>query len=425
MIYKSTRNEKNNVSLSTAILEGLAKDGGLFVPEYLPKIDISKINPDGEFYKLAYEVIRPFADGDIIEDELLDVCKSAFDFPIELSFLYSNDKAILELYHGPTSAFKDFGARFLASIMSAILSHKHEHKTILVATSGDTGSAVGSAFHNKKNIDVIILYPKGLVSSIQQAQLTSFDNNVKTMEVNGTFDDCQKMVKDAFVDRALDSKYNFSSANSINIARLLAQMTYYFYASIKFYNKSGKKPIIIVPTGNAGNVCAALWAKSCGAPIHSLFLSCNSNHSISDYIRTGKFSPHPTIVTLANAMDIGAPSNMERLMALYPSFYEFRSNINAESVDDDKIKSTIKDYYARYNKFICPHTACAVYSDKTHFDGLPTIVVSTADAAKFANIYEDLLGTVPPMNDNLKKMINHKQNYKNIDKGYKNIFREG
>ena len=359
MRFVSTRNDKKELTFSEAIMKGLADDGGLYVPVALPKIDIAKLDydPDSDSYsKLAARLIKPFAEGDVLENDIAGICERAFDFPIKLTYDPKNDKhAMLELFWGPTFAFKDFGARFLAESMGTILRGRGERKLILVATSGDTGSAVGSAFLGKKSIDVKILFPKGMVSQRQKAQLCAFSGNVSTYQVEGTFDDCQRMVKEAFMDSELNSKYDFSSANSINIARLIPQMTYYFYASLKFLKDRGRKPVIIVPTGNAGNVTAAYYALLMGAPIKRLFLAFNSNHSITDYLRTGEYKGHKTIKTLANAMDVGNPSNMERLMSLFPKFEDFKANVDALCVSDDEIRQTISDYYKACGSFIC-HT---------------------------------------------------------------------
>ncbi|HAL18711.1 MAG TPA: threonine synthase, partial [Spirochaetaceae bacterium] len=304
-----------------------------------------------------------------------------------------------------------------------ILRGRGERKLILVATSGDTGSAVGSAFLGKKSIDVKILFPKGMVSQRQKAQLCAFSGNVSTYQVEGTFDDCQRMVKEAFMDSELNSKYDFSSANSINIARLIPQMTYYFYASLKFLKDRGRKPVIIVPTGNAGNVTAAYYALLMGAPIKRLFLACNSNHSITDYLRTGEYKGHKTIKTLANAMDVGNPSNMERLMSLFPKFEDFKANVDALCVSDDEIRQTISDYYKACGSFICPHTACSVYAlNKRFSDSDDVVAVSTASPVKFSDVIRDVLGVAPPEDERFMKIISGKQQFTEIKADYHQLF---
>ncbi len=427
MKFISTRGNKKELAFSEAIMKGLADDGGLYVPVSLPKIDISRLDydPDRDPYsKLACQLIAPFAEGDILEKDLKGICERAFDFPIRLAYDEKNDRhAILELFWGPTFAFKDFGARFLAESMESILQNRGERKLILVATSGDTGSAVGSAFLGKKSIDVKILFPKGMVSQRQKAQLCAFSGNVNTYQVEGTFDDCQRMVKEAFMDAELNGRYDFSSANSINIARLIPQMTYYFYASLKFHKDRKRKPVIIVPTGNAGNVTAAYYAMLMGAPIEKLFLACNSNHSIVDYLNTGEYKGHKTIKTLANAMDVGNPSNMERLMFMFPSIEEFRRNVDAMCVSDDEIRSAIKSYYDAHSAFICPHTACSVYAMEKRFsDDDDVIAVSTASPVKFSDVIQDILGMAPPEDERFVRIISGKQQFTEIKADYHQLF---
>ena len=427
MKFVSTRNDKKELTFSEAIMKGLADDGGLYVPVALPKIDIATLDydPDSDPYsKLAAQLIKPFAEGDVIEKDIAEICERAFDFPIKLAYDAKNDRhALLELFWGPTFAFKDFGARFLAESMETILRGRGERKLILVATSGDTGSAVGSAFLGKKSVDVKILFPKGMVSQRQRAQLCAFSGNVNTYQVEGTFDDCQRMVKEAFMDSQLNSKYNFSSANSINIARLIPQMTYYFYASLKFLKDRGRKPVIIVPTGNAGNVTAAYYAFLMGAPIKRLFLACNSNHSITDYLRTGEYKGHKTIKTLANAMDVGNPSNMERLMSLFPKFEDFKANVDALCVSDDEIRQTISAYYKACGSFICPHTACSVYAMNKRFsDDDDVVAVSTASPVKFSDVIQDVLGIAPPEDERFVKIISGKQQFTEIKADYHQLF---
>ena len=350
MKFYSTRDKKHekSYSFSQCLLSSLTGDGGLFVPESIPKLDIKSLIQHGkliDYPNLAYNVLLPYLKEDMEEKTLLQICRDAFNFPIELKE-YSSipSTAFLRLFLGPTMAFKDFGARFLAFSMQSILKKTGEKKTILVATSGDTGSAVASAFEGRENISVKILFPKGMVSRRQRAQLCSFGDNIQAYEVSGTFDDCQKMVKDAFSDEKLSKEYHLTSANSINIGRLLPQIVYYFYASLEYYLRHKKEPLLIVPTGNAGNVQACFYAKAMGAPIRRIFLALNANHSIVDYLNTGKFEGHKTIATLANAMDVGKPSNMERLMDMFRDFKIFKENVFVKSVDDEQIGDAIKSF---------------------------------------------------------------------------------
>lgn len=425
----STR-KKDKCSLSDAILKGLALDGGLFVGESFPFInDFEELlkgkNTDDYssclYKELAYKTLSPFFKGDEIEDSLLHIIDEAFNFPCPL--VSSIDKkAYLELYKGPTAAFKDFGARFLAYSMEAILKKRGKNLTILVATSGDTGSAVASAFYKRDGIKVKILFPKGGVSERQKKLLTVWGENIESYEVDGTFDDCQKMVKDAFQNEELTKKYALTSANSINIGRLLPQMTYYVYSSLVYKSRFKKEPIIIIPTGNVGNATACFYAKKIGAPIKRIVFAENANRPLVDYFKSGVYTPRPSIKTYANAMDVGAPSNMERLLNLYPDFATFSKETEAYSVVDDEILKTIKSTYEEENRIICPHTATAKKVYDEHYKGENAIIVSTADPAKFENVIKKAIGLTPSLPESLTLLLSKEEKYKNISKNYMELF---
>ncbi len=417
--YVSTRSKDGVVfSASEAILKGLAPDGGLFVPRALPGIDKDYTVEKG-LGRAMYLAIKPFFEGDELENELEDICRDAFSFP--LPFHTSKDKYLyMELIYGPTSAFKDFGARFLACTMERLLRKRGEKKTILVATSGDTGGAVASAFFGRENLSVKVLFPKGRVADRQRAQLTSWGGNVEAYEVRGSFDDCQRMVKEAFMDAAISS--SLSSSNSINIGRLLPQMAYYAYASTLFFEMYGVKPTFIVPSGNVGNVTGAYWAMEMGYPIEKIVLACNANRTIPDYLESGEYKPRESVKTLANAMDVGAPSNMERLFDLYPTFSLFSSKVSAYSVSDDEIRRTIKEVYDDEGYIICPHTACGERVRRDHLSTCPSIVVETAHPAKFNTIVEPLLGITIPIPSSLYALMQKEENAKEIGTDYKELF---
>ncbi len=417
--YVSTRNKTGEaVSASEAILKGLAPDGGLFVPTELPSVSPDFTLTKGLSYAM-YEAVRPFFEGDELEGDLLDICRDAFSFP--LPFHESKDKYLyMELIYGPTSAFKDFGARFLACCMERLLVKRGERKTILVATSGDTGGAVAAAFYGRKNLSAKVLFPKGRVAERQRAQLTTWGGNIESYEVDGNFDDCQKMVKDAFMDPEYSP--SLSSSNSINIGRLLPQMAYYAYASTLFVEKFGVKPLFIVPSGNVGNVTGAYWAKEIGYPIERIVLACNANRTIPDYLESGEYRPRDSVRTLANAMDVGAPSNMERLFDLYPAFSLFRKNVTAYSVSDDEIRATIREVYDEEGYIICPHTACGERVRRDHFGDSASIVVSTAHPAKFETIVEPLLGVTVPIPKNLYEITRKESRAKSIGCDYHSLF---
>ena len=418
MYYYSTRDKERAVKLSAsqAILKGLAADGGLFVPSVLPALS-DKVSLSLSYADFAAEVLKPFFEGDELYDELGDICRGAFSFPVVLNEL--KDVSVLELFHGPTSAFKDFGARFLAFSMEKLLVRKGEKLCILVATSGDTGGAVASAFHKRQNLSVKVLFPKGRVAERQRRQLTCWDDNISSFEVRGSFDDCQRMVKSAFVDPSLSG---LSSANSINLGRLLPQMVYYVYASMLYKERTGKEPVIIIPSGNVGNCTGAYWAKAIGAPIKRIVLAVNANTTIPEYLESGEYKPRDSVRTLANAMDVGAPSNMERLFSLFPSYEEMKENVSAWSVSDEEIKKTIVDEYRKEGYVLCPHTACAERVRLDHFDGEPVIIVSTAHPAKFDTVVEPLIGNTVPMPAALADLVNRPSTFTEIGTDYRELF---
>ena len=418
MYYYSTRDKERAVKLSAsqAILKGLAADGGLFVPSVLPSLS-DKVSLSLSYADFAAEVLKPFFEGDELYDELGDICRGAFSFPVVLNEL--KDVSVLELFHGPTSAFKDFGARFLAFSMEKLLVRKGEKLCILVATSGDTGGAVASAFHKRQNLSVKVLFPKGRVAERQRRQLTCWDDNISSFEVRGSFDDCQRMVKSAFVDPSLSG---LSSANSINLGRLLPQMVYYVYASMLYKERTGKEPVIIIPSGNVGNCTGAYWAKAIGAPIKRIVLAVNANTTIPEYLESGEYKPRDSVRTLANAMDVGAPSNMERLFSLFPSYEEMKANVSAWSVSDEEIKKTIVDEYRKEGYVLCPHTACAERVRLDYFDGEPVIIVSTAHPAKFDTVVEPLIGATVPMPAALADLVNRPSMFTEIGTDYRELF---
>ena len=418
MEFVSTRNrDENGFSASGAILKGLAPDGGLFVPKTMPTLPSDFTLSKGLWYAM-YQAIKPFFKGDELEFELEEICKNAFDFPLPF-FKEGDAKEIMELIYGPTSAFKDYGARFLAFTMEKLLEKRGKELTILVATSGDTGGAVASAFHGRKNLKVKVLFPKGRVAERQRAQLTSWGDNVESYEVDGSFDDCQRMVKKAFMDKSIDG---LSSANSINLGRLLPQMAYYVYASLLFEAKYKTKMNLIIPSGNVGNSTGAYWAKAMGAPIAKIVLAVNANRTIPDYLESGKYEPRASVKTLANAMDVGAPSNMERLFDLFPNYGSFKENVSSFSVSDDEIKRTIKEMYDENGYILCPHTACAERVRRDHFPDEPTVVVATAHPAKFNTIVEPLIGKTIAIPLNLYKIMQRPSKAIEIDCDYHKLF---
>lgn len=408
--YVSTRNPEHRVLLGQALAQGIAPDGGLYVPEQFPHFVARQFDGATSLPDIAQRLLAPFAEGDPLAAELADICNEAFNFPAPLVTLEGAPApaSVLELFHGPTSAFKDFGARFLAACLERLRRNAQRKLTILVATSGDTGGAVAAAFHNRPNIDVVVLYPKGLVSDRQAHQLACWGGNVRTYAVHGTFDDCQRMVKEAFLDPALAETHQLSSANSINVGRLLPQMVYYAQAGLELWRQTGRRANFIIPSGNLGNSLACIWARHVGLPIGEIVLATNANQSVTEFLRTGEWLPKPSVATLASAMDVGNPSNMERLRTLHPDFDELQGQIGASSVDDIEIRGTIRRDFHELKQLWCPHTATAAKvfrrliarGARGHW-----VIVATAHPAKFHDIVEAQTGAEVPVPPALAKLL--------------------
>lgn len=401
MRYVSTRGGLA-VGIEKAIMGGTADDGGLYVPEALPVIQAEEFVRYTEFPDIAARFLEPFFAGSSLAGRLSQICRAALNFPLPLRHLESvpGSLAVLELFHGPTAAFKDVGARFLAHCMEQIISDGRFASapvTVLVATSGDTGGAVASAYHRRPGTRVVVLFPEGRVSPRQQHQLTCWGDNVVSLAVRGEFDDCQRLVKAAFADAGLRERHRLCSANSINVGRLLPQAGYYALASLTHWRATGRRLSFIVPTGNLGNAFACVWARRVGLPIDRIVLATNANATIPDFLATGQWLPRPSLPTLASAMDVGNPSNMERLRELCGDLETLRQEVSAVPVSDAEIRTTIVDEFQRHGLAWCPHTATGlrVYrelpeQERTHHDWA---VVATAHAAKFDTIVEPLLGT--------------------------------
>lgn len=410
MNYISTRNADHSVQLGEAIARGLAPDGGLYVPQEFPHFTTRQFETDVDLAQVGATLLAPFAAADPLAAELPAICKEAFDFPAPLVSLPNAPAplSVLELFHGPTSAFKDFGARFLAACMERLRRGQRRKLTILVATSGDTGAAVAAAFHGKPWVDVAVLYPQGRVSERQAQQLACWGGNVRTFAVRGSFDDCQRIVKQAFADPALAETHQLSSANSINVGRLLPQMVYFAQAGLQLWRESGRRANFIVPAGNLGNALACIWARHVGVPIGEIVLATNANQSITEFLRTGEWAPRPSVATLANAMDVGDPSNMERLRALHPEFEELQGQIGASSVDDIEIRGTIRRDSHELERLWCPHSATAAKvfrrllarGARGHW-----VIVATAHPAKFNEIVEAQTGRSAPIPDPLARLL--------------------
>jgi threonine synthase len=410
MQFQSTRGGDERVGLSAAIARGLAPDGGLYVPDALPLIDRAAFDDANDIVAAARVLLAPFAAGDVMQDLLPDILGDAFNFPVPTVDVTPDPAplSVLELFHGPTAAFKDFGARFLAATLERIPRPDPRPLTILVATSGDTGGAVAAAFHKRPWAKVVVLYPRGLVSARQEKQLACWGHNVRTLSVAGSFDDCQRMVKEAFVDPQLTRELLLSSANSINVGRLLPQMAYYAQASLQLFHRDGRRPNFIVPSGNLGNVAACLWARKVGLPVGEVILATNANLAVTDFLRTGNWQPRPSVATLASAMDVGNPSNMERLRWLFPESGQLREQFSAIAVSDDEIRATIRRDHREYGQTWCPHTATAAHV----YRQLPAarrtqrwVLVATAHPAKFNDVVEPLIEAEVPVPPALAELL--------------------
>jgi threonine synthase len=356
------------------------------VPATIPTVRVGA----GSLPEVAAAVMAPYFAGEALSAALPDLCAAAFAFDAPVTPLGDSDH-LLELFGGPTAAFKDYGARFLAEHMARIPAGP---RTILVATSGDTGAAVAAAYHRRPGFSVVILYPDGRVSPRQAHQLGAFGDNVRAFRVAGSFDDCQRLAKEAFADEPLRARHGLTSANSINLGRLLPQIAYYAHAALALADRG---PVgFVVPSGNLGNALACLLARAMGLPIGRVALATNANRTLVELIRDGRWAPRPSVATLANAMDVGAPSNVERLQHLFPKL----EAIDADWVSDDEIRATIARTWRDHGRAICPHTACGVEVLRRLREQGATgacIVAATAHPAKFAEIVEPLIGqTVEP-----------------------------
>ena len=412
MICVSTRGKAPNVSFKEAVLAGLAPDGGLYVPSKLER------RPDAfwsalrgkSFHDISIAIAKEFAGDEFDDATLTNLIREALNFPVRLVEL-EKDLAVLELFHGPTFAFKDFGARTLARFLA--LSERANatsngsrvegmgQLTILVATSGDTGSAVAQAFFGVKGTRVVVMYPEGQVSAIQEAQFTTLGGNVTAVAVKGTFDDCQRLAKEAFADASLRSRVRLTSANSISLGRLVPQVFYYAYAALQ--SPESKPLVISVPSGNFGNLAAGVMAWRLGAPIHAFAAPTTVNDTVPRYLDTGRVEPRQSVSTLANAMDVGNPSNLERLQWLFDGdVAKMRALISSHPHTDDEVKKAIAELHKKYGYVADPHTAIGYLGAKGRSHA---IFLATAHPAKFREVVEPVIGAPVPLPDPLAEAL--------------------
>ncbi|WP_397572025.1 threonine synthase [Silanimonas sp.] len=401
MRFVSTRGASPALPFGAALGAGLAPDGGLYVPERLPRLDARDVEaiPDGRLADTLAALLRPLLGNDPLAARLDALCAEAASFEVPLVPLRGSGDHLLELFHGPTAAFKDLAARFLAASLSSLRAPDAPIQTVLVATSGDTGAAVGAAFHGREGFRVLILYPDGKVSPAQAHSLGAFGGNVRALRVTGSFDDCQRLAKQALGDAALRAEVPLLTANSISLGRLLPQMGYYAMHALRFQRRHGRPLGFIVPSGNLGNAVAALIARTTGLPIGEVVLATNANPTLSEFFDGAPYRGRDAIPTLANAMDVGAPSNVERLFWLAGGDEAAaRSLIRVQRVDDARIRATVAAAEARHGVAPCPHTACglAVLEDlRAAGDTRDWAVAATAHASKFLDVVGPLLSSAP------------------------------
>ena len=406
----STRDKDHKSIYKDAIFQGLAPDGGLYFPESFPDMsDFIKSCKGMSFNSIAEHVVYELLKDETSKDAVKRIVNNAFTFKPEIMRV-SEDISILELYTGPTCAFKDYGASFLASSMEEFLGDRKEKAVILAATSGDTGSAVAKAFEGKENIDVVILYPSGKVSPLQEKQLTTIGKNISALEVKGTFDDCQKMVKEAFNNKELKAKVNITSANSINIGRLVPQSLYYIYAYSQL--AAGTDLMFTVPSGNFGNLTAGLFAKHWGLPVKHFIAATNNNNVVPEYLDSGLYTPRASVQTPSNAMDVGAPSNFERMMTMFSEdVNNFKSMISGDWVTDEDTIKTMQRYYNERGQILDPHTAVGIlaterYLSENSSQKLSSLVLSTAHPGKFVEVVQDAINVNPQLPEALSSLLN-------------------
>lgn len=409
MKYYSLNKTAPAVDFKEATIRGLAPDKGLYFPEVIPKFDPELIQNINSYSneEIALQVIKPYVSDVIPEDELRRIVQETVNFEIPL--VKVNDKIFsLELFHGPTMAFKDIGARFMSRCLGYFVKGNKQKITVLVATSGDTGGAVASGFYNVEGVDVVILYPSGKVSLVQEKQLTALGNNIHALEINGNFDDCQKMVKQAFADEALNKQLFLTSANSINVARWLPQQFYYLFAYKQWPDKNNP-PVISVPSGNFGNICAGILAHLSGMPVQHFIAACNANDVVTEFLKTENYQTKKAVPTISNAMDVGDPSNFIRILELlHHEFSGLKNLMSSFSVSDNQTRETIKNVFDNEHYLPDPHGAVAYFALNEYLERHPSqagMFLETAHPVKFYDVVEPVIGEVIPIPELLKPLM--------------------
>ncbi len=397
MNYYSLNKQSPTVDFKQATIAGQAPDKGLYFPETIPQIEKEFIDNIEQYSneEIAFKVIKPYVGNCIPDEELQRIVAETVNFNIPLVPV-SKGISSLELFHGPTLAFKDIGARFMSRCLGYFLKDNDKKVTVLVATSGDTGGAVANGFYDVDGVEVVVLYPSKKVSSVQEAQITTLGKNIHALEVDGTFDDCQQMVKQAFTDAELHAQLFLTSANSINVARWLPQQFYYFFAYKQWKLTYQNAPVICVPSGNFGNICAGILAHTSGLPIQHFIAACNANKVVPNYLLTEKYEPQDSVATISNAMDVGNPSNFVRILEIFHNeFGSLKNTLSSYSISDEETKKAIKEVYQQYNYLLDPHGAVGYIALKDYLQKHPSeegIILETAHPVKFNSTIIDILG---------------------------------
>ncbi len=423
--YYSLNNQSPNVTFAEAAVKGQAPDKGLYFPARIPTLSKDFIQNINQYSKeeIGFTVMQPYVGDSLPNAELQSIVNETinFDFPL----VKINDRiSSLELFHGPTLAFKDVGARFMSRCLGYFNRNSNGHVTVLVATSGDTGGAVANGFLGVEGVDVVILYPSGKVSNIQELQLTTLGQNIKAIEVNGTFDDCQAIVKQVFADADLNSKLSLTSANSINVARWLPQQLYYFFAYQQW--QQNEAPIVCVPSGNFGNICAGILAHVSGLPVKHFIAACNANDVVPNYMQTATYQPKPAVATISNAMDVGNPSNFIRILEMFHQQFEPLKNVfTSVSVDDLTTAQTINRVFEQHQYTLDPHGAVAYYALEEYLKTKPSVdggfILETAHPVKFPDTVEDATGKAIEVPEQVQYLLGLKKESIVMDANFEHL----
>lgn len=423
MNYYSLNKNAANVDFREATIKGQAPDKGLYFPEKIPTVAAELIKNIAAYSKeaLALEIMLPYVGNTISKTDLQKIVTETINFPFPLVPVNKNIYS-LELFHGPTLAFKDVGARFMSRCLGYFSTQQKNKVTVLVATSGDTGGAVANGFLGVEGVEVVILYPSGKVSPVQELQLTTCGQNIKALEVKGSFDDCQAMVKDAFMDADLNNQLTLTSANSINVARWLPQQLYYFFAYQQWIKENDTAPVISVPSGNFGNICAGLLAHVSGLPVDHFIAACNVNDAVPDYLRTGNYQSKKAVPTISNAMDVGSPSNFIRVLELFQNSYKtITEKISGYTVTDEITRQTIAEVYQNDHYLLDPHGAVAYFALAEYQKSNPEkkgMILETAHPVKFPETVEDVIGKAIEIPESVKPLFNLEKKSELLDPNF-------